>query len=60
MHAFFALHFDPNSYKDVFLVLFTLDVKILYNLVSLFLELDDVTVGHICETFRKQKLILEI
>ena len=36
MHAFFALHFDPNSYQTLFFGTLTLDVKKLYNCITLF------------------------
>ena len=51
MHVFFALPFDLNSYKDVFFGILTMDVKELIIVSLCVLELDEVTVGHVHETF---------
>ena len=59
MNAFFALPFDPNLYKDVFLWHFHSGCKKNFVIVSLcVLELDEVTVGHIRETFGNNASVL--
>ena len=51
MHAFYALHFDPNTYKDIFLWHFDSGCK---KKLYFAFEVDEVTVGYICETIAKQ------
>ena len=46
--------------KTFFFATLTLDAKKLYNCVTLFLEVDEVTVGHICETFRNYNFGREV
>ena len=48
MHAFFALPFDMNSYKDVYFLALRQN-SIIVSLLCL--ELDEVAVDHIQETF---------
>ena len=52
MHAFFARHFGSNLYKHVFSP-GTLAPHVIefYNCLTLFLKVDEVTLGHIAKHF---------